>query len=174
MSADETTGSFLELDGRPAVRFSREYDNPVEQVWALVATPHGLAAWFPSPQVELDLKPGGTIRFSGDPHMPESRGTVRAAEPGRLLAFTWGDDELRFELTELGPDQTRLQLVDLLESAQAAARNAAGWELCLRALDARASGAPAPERQPDAWLPLYRAYQAAGFPSGAPVPGLDE
>jgi len=69
MAAD-LTGTYLTLDdGRPAVRFSRTYDHPIERVWQFVTDAEELAHWFPS-RAEIDPRPGGTINFSGDPNMP--------------------------------------------------------------------------------------------------------
>jgi uncharacterized protein YndB with AHSA1/START domain len=169
-------GTYLELDGRPAVRFERVYDHPIERVWALVAEPAGLAHWFPFPEVTIDLTPGGEITFAGDPHMPDatSTGRIVAVDPPRHLAFTWGGDELRFDLEPLGDGRTRFTLTDVLEAADTAARNAAGWDICLLALDAHAAGdaveGPHAGTRP-AWNERYEEYRAAGLPSGAPVPG---
>ncbi|MBL1084419.1 SRPBCC family protein [Streptomyces actinomycinicus] len=175
MSVD-LTGTYLTLDdGRHAVRFSRIYDHPVDRVWHFVTDPGELAAWFPS-RAEADLRPGGTIRFTGDPNMPESTGRVLSVDPPRHLSFTWGDDELHFELEAVGEGRTRFTLTNVLAGTDTAARNGAGWEVCLAALDARArgerpggphAGAGAP------WREFYDAYIGAGVPSGAPVPGLD-
>jgi uncharacterized protein YndB with AHSA1/START domain len=178
MSAEATplTGTYLTLDdGRPAVRFSRTYEHPIDRVWQVVTDPDELAGWFPS-RAEIEPRPGGTITFSGDPNMPESTGRVLAVDPPRHLSFEWGGDELRFDLEALGDKRTRFTLINVLAAENTAARNAAGWEVCLAALDAKArgerfdgphAGAAAP------WKEIYRACIAAGFPSGAPVPGMD-
>ncbi|MEU5595416.1 SRPBCC family protein [Streptomyces sp. NPDC020298] len=175
MSA-ELTGTRLTLAGdRPAVRFHRTYDHPADQVWRFVTDPGELARWFPS-RAEMELRPGGTIRFSGDPNMPASTGRVIAVAPPRHLSFEWGGDELRFDLEDAGDGRTGLTLTDVLAAADTTARNAAGWEVCLTALDARASGAGSagPHAGPGAlWKDFYDGYVEAGFPSGAPVPGLD-
>ncbi|MEU3982057.1 SRPBCC family protein [Streptomyces sp. NPDC026672] len=193
MSA-QLTGTFLTSDdGRPAVRFERVWDHPLDRVWHLVTDPDELAHWFPS-RVELEPRPGGTVRFSGDPHLPESTGRVVAIDPPRRLSFVWGGDELRFDLEEAeeeaeeeeeekaaeeaaageaGRGRTRFTLTDVLAAEDTAARNGAGWEVCLAALDARARGErPAgPHAGADAsWKEFYDGYLAAGFPSGAPVP----
>lgn len=175
MPAD-LTGTFLTLDdGRPAVRFGRVYDLPADRVWRLLTDPGELAGWFPS-RAEMDLRPGGPIRFSGDPNMPESTGTVLAADPPRHLSFEWGGDELRFDLDAADGGRTRLTLTDVLAAENTAARNGAGWEVCLAGLDARARGGrpagPHAGAGP-AWREFYDGYVAAGVPSGAPVPGLD-
>lgn len=51
MSAD-LTGTCLTLDdGRPAVRFSRTYDHPIDRVWQFVTDVDELAHWFrPAPR----------------------------------------------------------------------------------------------------------------------------
>ncbi|MEU9227442.1 SRPBCC family protein [Streptomyces massasporeus] len=175
MTAD-LTGTYLALDdGRPAVRFSRVYDHPVDRVWQFVTDADELERWFPS-RAEIELRPGGTVRFSGDPHMEDSTGRVLAVDPPRHLVFEWGGDELRFDLEETGEKSTRFTLTNVLDTQDSAARNGAGWEVCLAALDARARGeeTAGPHSGADApWKELYAAYVAAGTPSGAPVPGLD-
>ncbi|MEH0573671.1 MULTISPECIES: SRPBCC family protein [Streptomyces] len=164
----DLTGTYLTLDdGRPAVRFTRAYAHPADRVWQLVTDPGELAHWFPS-RVEIELRPGGTIRFSGDPNLPESTGRVLAVDAPHRLSFAWGGDELRFDLEATAGDRTRLTLTDVLQSADTAARNAAGWEVCLAALDARADAATA---ETGSWEAYYRACVEAGFPHGAPVPG---
>ncbi|MFG3583074.1 SRPBCC family protein [Streptomyces sp. NPDC047990] len=177
MSAERPalTGTYLTLDdGRPAVRFSRTYDHPVDRVWRFVTDPEELAGWFPS-RAEIELTPGGTIRFSGDPNTPDSTGRVLAVDPPRHLSFAWGGDELHFDLEALDGKRTHLTLTDVLAAEDTAARNGAGWEVCLATLDARARGehSPGPHAGGAApWREAYDAYLAAGVPSGAPVPGI--
>ncbi|GAA4984164.1 hypothetical protein GCM10023205_62680 [Yinghuangia aomiensis] len=175
MTPTSSHADFLPVDdGQPAVRLRRTYPHPVGRVWEFVSDPAELARWFPS-RVAIDPKPGGEVRFSFDAGMPDSTGEVLAAEAPRHLAFTWGPDELRFDL-EAFDGGTRLTLTNVLAEENTAARNAAGWDVCLDALDAAARGeaydgphaGPTPE-----WRAYYAGYVTAGFPSGAPVPGLD-
>lgn len=175
MSAD-LTGTFLTLDdGRPAVRFSRVYGHPVDRVWRFVTDAGELAHWFPS-RAEIEPRPGGTITFSGDPNLKDSTGRVIAVDPPRHLSFAWGGDELHFDLEPVRDRRTRFTLTNVLAAEDTAARNAAGWEVCLAALDKRTRGekADGPHAGPDApWKEFYDGYVRAGVPSGAPVPGLD-
>ncbi|MEU6318544.1 SRPBCC family protein [Streptomyces sp. NPDC047009] len=175
--AAELTGTYVSLDdGRPAVRFTRVYDHPAARVWRFVTDPDELAQWFPS-RAEFDLRPGGTVRFSGDPNMPESTGTVLAVEAPRHLSFEWGGDELHFDLEELDGERTRFTLTNVLGARNTAARNGAGWEVCLSALDAKARGErfEGPHAGMSApWKEYYEGYIKAGIPSGAPVPGADD
>ncbi|MDN3026781.1 SRPBCC family protein [Streptomyces sp. S.PB5] len=175
MPAD-LTGTYLTLDdGRPAVRFTRTYEHPVARVWQFVTDADELAHWFPA-RAEIDLRAGGEIKFSGDPHMEDSTGRVIAVDPPRHLSFEWGGDELRFDLEALDDSSTRFTLTNVLSEENAAARNGAGWEVCLAALDAHARGEDfgGPHAGAEApWKGFYDGYVAAGVPSGAAVPGLD-
>lgn len=82
---------FLTLGGRPTVRVEGRYPHPIEKVWRAVSTPEHLGQWFPSP-VEIDLRPGGAMRFRAFDDDAAAHGTVEALEPPRLLSFTWGTD----------------------------------------------------------------------------------
>jgi uncharacterized protein YndB with AHSA1/START domain len=166
-------GTYVEHDGRPAVRFERRYPHPIERVWDAVTRPEELTHWFPS-EVAIEPRPGGTIRFSGDPKIEGSTGTVLAFDPPHRLAFTWGGDELHIELASIDDTTCSLTLVNVLESRDTAARNAAGWSVCLAELTkalsgARADGPHSETAQP--WRAHYGAYVAAGLPAGAPIPG---
>jgi uncharacterized protein YndB with AHSA1/START domain len=166
-------GTYVEHDGRPAVRFTRRYPHPAERVWAAVSEPAELRHWFPS-RVELEPRAGGRIAFSGDPNLPEeTSGTVLAYDPPRRLAFTWGGDELHLTVDPDGEGAV-LTLLNVLEARDTAARNAAGWAVCLGELDKhlRGDAADGPHSESaEPWRELYAAYVAAGLPSGAPVPG---
>ena len=165
-------GTYVEHDGRPAVRFVRTYPHSIDRVWSAVTNPSELKHWFPA-EVAVDLRVGGTITFSGDPHAEDRTGTVLACEPPRRLAFTWADDALYFELEPLGDSQCRFTLTNALSERDAAARNGAGWHVCLAELAKQLAG-----QQPDGphstsaepWQPLFEAYVAAGLPSGAVIP----
>ena len=144
-------GTYETIDGRPALRFERRLAHPVEEVWRAITEPEGLAAWYP-----------------GDPPADED---VITREPPRRLAFSWGDDELRFELEPQG-DACLLTFTHLLAERDAAARNAAGWQVCLDRLAAHLAGedVQAPGSEPtDEWRGHYEAYVARGLPSGAPI-----
>ncbi|MCF6522142.1 SRPBCC family protein [Streptomyces sp. JJ36] len=166
-------GSFTEHDGRPAVRFERTYPHPVERVWAAVSEPEGLAHWFPS-TVSLEPRAGGTIAFSGDPHMEPTTGTVLRYDPPHALSFTWGGDELHFELAPTSDGGCTLVLIDVLEARDTAARNATGWTVCLGELEKHLAGREAPgphQADTEPFQPLYDSYVAAGMPHGAEIPG---
>lgn len=166
-------GTYLEIDGRPAVRFQRSYPHSVERLWAAVTEPDELSHWFPS-GVRMQQQAGGTVDFSGDPYTEGSTGRILVFDPPRRLAYTWGGDELHFELEPAGDGGCTLTLTNVLEARNTAARNATGWTVCLGELDRHLSGAmsegPHSEANAPAFQPFYDAYVADGMPSGAAIP----
>jgi hypothetical protein len=66
-------------------------------------------------------------------------------EPPRLLAHSWGDDFLRWELAPDGPDATRLVLLNrIVDRTWPAWGTGAGWHACLDALALSLDDAPIP------------------------------
>ena len=173
---DADRGTLIAHDGRPAVRFTRRYAHPVERLWTAVTDPQELVRWFPS-RVRMQPRIGGTIEFYGDPNIPDApgqSGTVLVYEPPRRLSFTWWANEVHFLLEPSDDGGCVLTLIDVLESSDTAARNAAGWSVCLAELDKVVSGmiADGPHGASAAsWSELYADYVAAGMPSGAAIPG---
>ena len=166
----------LELGGRPAVRFHRRIAHPAERVWRAVTTPDGLSRWFPATVTfDGELRAGTPMHFAFAQGFAAD-GRVLAAEPERLLEFTWGDDHIRIELVGVPTDPPFTALTfthTLSDGRDTLARTAAGWHVCLDVLDVVAAGptpatthtGPTPE-----WRERYDAYVERGFPSGAPIP----
>ncbi|WP_433798941.1 SRPBCC family protein [Actinomycetospora sp. CA-084318] len=169
-----TTGTYLEIDARPALRFVREYPDPVERVWAAVSDPTELTAWFPARVSFPDAgtpTSGGTVAFTFAEEGDGGSGTVLVCDPPSSLVFTWEGDELRFEVSPLRTG-SRLTFTTILADRDTAARSAAGWEVCLEALDVALAGRTpeAPGGPTPAWRRHFDDYVAAGVPAGAPVP----
>jgi uncharacterized protein YndB with AHSA1/START domain len=162
----DTTGD------RPALTFERRLAHPVERVWRAVTDPDELAHWFPS-RVSGDVAPGARLTFAfPDGDLPALEGEVVELEPPRLFAFTWGDDVLRIELDAVD-DGCLLRFTCIFDERERAARDAAGWHVCLQQLQEHLGGArtqsPSTEATPD-WRALYEDYQRRGLPAGAPLP----
>lgn len=174
MDLTRDLGSYIEIDGRSAVRFARVYQHPIERVWDAITDPAELAHWFPAPKVIMEPGVGGEIRFSGDPNTADQPGTILTWQPPTRLAYAWGGDELRFELEALDGGSCRLVLLNVLERRDAAARNGAGWLVCLAELAttiARTRGdGPHSASSMARWQAAYDAHIAAGVPHGAPIP----
>lgn len=166
-------GTYETIDGKPAVSFERRYPHPVDRVWRAVTEPGELAHWFPN-TVEVDLREGGAMTFTfPDGEMKPMDGSVTALDPPHRFAFLWGEEELRIELEPDG-DGCRLRFTHLLSTREQAARDAAGWHVCLARLEDLLSGDPGEAPGTGAtgeWTELYDEYQRRGVPAGAPVPG---
>lgn len=165
-------GTYLEVDGRPAVRFVRTFACPIGRLWSALTDPAELGRWFPSP-VHIELRAGGDVSFPGDPHLESSSGRVLLVEPPHRLAYSWGADELHFELAAQGTS-SRLTFTDVLDEQNTAARNAAGWTLCLGELGRHLAGeeteGPHSSANVERFQPLYEAHIATGLPFGADIP----
>jgi uncharacterized protein YndB with AHSA1/START domain len=168
-----TTGRYEERDGQPVVRFQRTVAHPVTTVWEAITEPAQLEEWFPTSVALSALAPGAEIEF----HFPQDAyppmtGKILAVEPERRFEFTWGEDRLTFELEPRdGGEACRLSLTVVLDGAEKAARDAAGWEQCLDMLETVAAGG-IPERPAHTagWRAYYEEYQRLGLPAEAPIP----
>jgi uncharacterized protein YndB with AHSA1/START domain len=168
-----TTGHYEQVDCRPVVRFERTFPHPVTSVWDAVTDPRRLGQWFPTSVEFADLRPGApmTFRFAEDLY-PPMHGVFRDVRRPERLVFTWGDDELTFELAEAnGGSACRLTFSVVLDSADRAARDAAGWDQCLDILAMVAGGAEPQRPWPsDPWREYYEEYKRRGLPAAAPIP----
>lgn len=169
-------GSYVEVDERPAVRFVRIYPHPIDRVWTTITDPGELAHWFPAPEVKIEMRLGGAISFGGDPLTDDVAGTLLVWEPPTRLGFTWGADELHFNLEALDTTTCRLVLLNVLEQRDAAARNAGGWLVCLGEHAKTVAGNPGQGPHSDAvvalWSEAYDAHVLAGLLHGAQVPDI--
>jgi uncharacterized protein YndB with AHSA1/START domain len=162
---------YEEDGGRATVTFSRSLAHAPAAVWPALTEPARLAHWFPA-TVTADWRPGGAMRFAfPDGQAPESVGEVTELEPDARLTFTWGKEILRLELEPDAHDErTRLHFTQLLADPTNAARDAAGWHVCLDRLATHLDGghtsAPGTERTAE-WQALHDAYAARGFPAAA-------
>ena len=141
---------------RPVIRLERRLARPVDAVWRAVTDTSEMKSWFPT-RIEIDeWKVGAEMTHHFDEHnIDPLPGRVLEWDPPRRVGFTWGEDSITFELTADGADATVFVLTEEL-SANAAARNAAGWDACL---DRLASGAEA-----DTWQSRFDRYSAEFTP----------
>ena len=90
---------------------------------------------------------------------------MKRAEPPRLLEYTWGGSEMRWELEPLG-DGTRLTLWHNIDRHYIA-MGAAGWHICFDVLDRFLAGDPigrivgVEAMKFDGWQRLQREYAQA-------------
>jgi uncharacterized protein YndB with AHSA1/START domain len=171
-------GSYATIEDTPTLIFERRLPHPVDRVWEAITDPDVLIHWFPC-AVDVDLRLGGAMEFTfeqdvlpdGSNSMP---GQVTELDPPRVFAFEWGEDHLRFELEPVpGGAGCALRLTVGLGTRDKAARDSAGWHVCVDRLDrvlAGEDGPPVTGVNED-WRALYDEYQRRGAPAGAAVPG---
>ncbi|WP_308467612.1 SRPBCC domain-containing protein [Rathayibacter soli] len=166
MASPNGNATLLTGGVRPAVRFERHLTDTAPAVWQSLTDRSRLKTWFPSDVIVAggQWQVGAAISFPFPPDQIDMTltGEVIIVDEPYVLAYTWGDELLRFELSPMS-DGTELVLIDELE-ASVAARNAAGWEGCLDLLEGRPSA-------PDDWQGYFDAYAAAFEPVLGPQAG---
>jgi uncharacterized protein YndB with AHSA1/START domain len=160
-TASQPPAALETVAGQPVLRFERTLRHPPERVWTAVTDPAEMSKWFPA-TVETELRPGAPMRFSMDEVVPGTTdGEVLELDPPKVYAFRWNDDVLRFELLR-NDDGCRLVFTHTLGGdwvgRLGAGRDAAGWDACLDALEARMSGEPF--EAPTDWLSRAEFYVA--------------
>ena len=162
-------GSLDRAADRPRLRFERRLAHPPERVWRAITEPEELAAWFPDTIVVEEWRVGAPLRFEPAPGMGEGfAGEVLAFEPPRLVEFSWGTDAIRIEVEPDG-DGTLLRLVDTIDDLGKAARDGAGWHVCLDQLEHRLDGTDAPWSPGDRWGEVHPAYVGGFGPEAATI-----
>lgn len=154
--------TLISTGDKPVLRFERFLPRPVEQVWRAVTDPIEMQAWFPT-RIEIDRwETGATLthHFDGQPYDPLPGTVIECSEPHRLV-FTWGEDTISFELSAVEGGTTFVLTEQL--GASKAARNAAGWEVCLERLVDGVVG--------EDWTPRFERYSATFEPLLGPQEG---
>jgi uncharacterized protein YndB with AHSA1/START domain len=142
--ADADEFGTLERSGELSIlRFERRLAHPQQRVWRALTEDADLAAWFPT-TIEGARIAGAALHFS----FRQSEGAPFDGEmldfvPPSLMELRWADDILRFELE---PDGTGciLRLRVTFPEHGKAARDAAGWHVCLEQLGALLDGSELP------------------------------
>jgi uncharacterized protein YndB with AHSA1/START domain len=113
----------------------RELRHPPEKVWRALTDPAQLREWAPYDADGSLGTTGAAVKLTtvGAPaaHVTETR--VKRADAPRLLEFSWGGNDLHWELEAAGSG-TRLTLWATIDRGWISA-GAAGWHICLDVLE---------------------------------------
>ncbi|WKA53835.1 SRPBCC family protein [Planococcus shixiaomingii] len=135
--------------------FERQFEASLEQVWAMLTDNEQLQLWFSELRVEK-LEKGGFLSFNmGDGTFDNM--TITDYQEGKIMAFEWAEDEVRFEIEQEGSG-TKLKLIEFISRfTPHTARDLAGWHVCLDVIEALLEGKSI-EREKE-WELEYPEYQ---------------
>src|SRR6266536_2229222 len=135
-------GAEVQKDGEKwTLVLVREIRHPPAMVWQALTDPAHLSEWAPF-DADRNLAAVGPVKLStvGTPTPQVSETTVRRAEAPRLLEYSWGGNDLRWELEPLGSG-TRLTLWHNIDR-RFISWGAAGWHICFDVLERLFAGEP--------------------------------
>ena len=120
----------------------RDLRHAPEKVWKAITEPEHLREWAPFDS-DRNLGAIGTAKLTtvGAPSLHVTETRVKRADAPRLLEFSWGGQDIRWELEPLGGGGTRLTLWHNIERGFIS-MGAAGWHICLDVLDRALGGEP--------------------------------
>ena len=125
-------GSLEIVDNRPALRFARRLAHPVDRVWRAISEPDELDAWFVA-RPEWNPEVGETFNSMGQD------GEITEVDPPNVLAWNWGGELFRFELTSDG-DGCLLVFTHVFDDAGLQDQHARGWDIYFTRLDVHLEG----------------------------------
>jgi uncharacterized protein YndB with AHSA1/START domain len=152
--------------GKWRLRFTRSLTHSPEAVWRAITELDELKAWFPD-GIKGDFTVGSTLTF-GSRQVGEFTGEVLSVDPPKSLEYTWGTDVLRFEIE---PTDTGcvLTLLDTIDEVGKAARDGAGWHVCLDKLELFLDGDEPAWSDGEHWKELYASYVETFGPEAATI-----
>jgi uncharacterized protein YndB with AHSA1/START domain len=119
----------------------RELRHSPALVWQALTDPAQLAEWAPF-EPDRNLSTPGPLKLStvGMPGSQVTETIVTRAEAPRLLEYSWGGNDLRWEIEPFGGG-TRLTLWHNIDRGFIS-WGAAGWHICLDVMERFLSGEP--------------------------------
>jgi uncharacterized protein YndB with AHSA1/START domain len=141
----------------------RELRHPPAKVWDALTDPAQLREWAPF-DADRSLASTGAVQLStvGAPQPQVSATVVKRAEPPKLLQYSWGDSDLKWQLEPHG-NGTRLTLWHAIDRRYIS-WGAAGWHICFDVMDRFLAGEPIGRRvgmetlKFDGWQRLQKEY----------------
>jgi uncharacterized protein YndB with AHSA1/START domain len=154
----------------------RELRHPPAKVWDALTDPAQLSRWAPF-DADRNLASPGPVKLTtvGAPTPQVSETIVKVAEAPRLLEYSWGGGDIRWQLEPKGSG-TRLTLWHNIHRGFIT-WGAAGWHICFDVLDRLFAGEPmgrmvGPEvMKLDGWRRLVTEYArqfGVEAPGGSP------
>jgi len=121
----------------------RDIPHPPAKVWEALTNPEHLHEWAPFDADRNLGTVGTTAKLSTvgapTPHVTETQ--VKRADAPKVLEFSWGGQDIRWELEPLAGGCTRLTLWTNIDR-RFISMGAAGWHICIDVLDRLLAGHP--------------------------------
>ena len=136
-------GAEIKKDGEKwTLVLVRDLRHPPETVWEAITDPEHLREWAPFDS-DRNLGTVGPAKLStvgtATSHVTESY--VKRADAPRALEFSWGGQDIRWELEPLGAGGTRLTLWHDIDR-RFISMGAAGWHICFDVVERLLAGQP--------------------------------
>lgn len=136
-------GAQVRKDGeRWTLVLVRQLRHAPDKVWEAITDPAQLREWAPFDAAGNLATAGTTVKLTTvgtpGPHITET--TITRADAPNLLEYTWGGNDMRWELEAIG-NGTRLTLWTKIDRRYIA-MGAAGWHICLDVLEHLLGGTP--------------------------------
>ncbi|MBO0994144.1 SRPBCC family protein [Bacillus sp. SD088] len=147
-----------QVDDGYMAQFERHFQHSVDRVWAMLTDNQKLKLWFPELSI-VELREGGSIQFDMQDGTYEEM-TITSYSPQSILAFTWADDLVRFELYEESAGCFCIMKEELQTITEHTPRDLAGWHVCLDVIQALLDGREIETRKQE-WEKWYEQYRDA-------------
>lgn len=119
--------------------FERRMEHAMADVWNMLADNNKLRQWFDELHISETGKGGKLIFDMGDGSIEELQ--IIDYEEGRVLAFEWWGDAVRFEVEKDGNGGSILRLIETIQQiTPQTAKDLAGWHVCLDVIEAILNG----------------------------------
>lgn len=125
-------------EGYKAV-FERQFEHGAAEVWSMLVDNAWLQQWFDELRMRESGKGGNMIFDMGNGETEEL--AITDFEEGRILAFEWWDDHVRFEVERGTGENSKLRLIETIQRiTPQTAKDLAGWHVCLGVIEAILNG----------------------------------
>jgi len=158
-------GTLERAGDRWRLRFTRRLAHTPDKVWRAIVEPAHRDTWFPQ-RIVGEWSVGAPLKFVSD--FGDFDGEVLAYQPPTVVEFRWGTDQIRLEVNPDG-EGTLLTLLDTFDEQGKAARDAAGWHVCLDALESELSGSKPASDTGTRWKAVHPGYVAEFGPEAATI-----
>jgi uncharacterized protein YndB with AHSA1/START domain len=136
-------GATIEKDGEKwTLVLVRNLPHPPARVWTAITDPEHLREWAPF-DADRNLGTVGVVTFTTAkaPKLHVAETYIKRADAPRALEYSWGGNDMRWELEPLEGGGTRLKLWHSIDR-RFISMGAAGWHICFDVLDRFLSGQP--------------------------------